>query len=98
MFTLWDKFAAGTAILFVAFWQAVAIGWFYGESFHNYIYTVFYVTSQEREADHGQDRYIPLSVFLKYTFTMHTHIIIPNRNSHYNAAMYFLVKVGNKTF
>ena len=31
MLSLWDTFAAGTAILFVVFWQAVAVGWFYGE-------------------------------------------------------------------
>ncbi|KAI0236942.1 Sodium-dependent dopamine transporter [Lamellibrachia satsuma] len=30
MLTLWDTFAAGTAILFVVFWQAVAVGWVYG--------------------------------------------------------------------
>ena len=31
MLTLWDTFAAGTAILFVVFWQAVAVGWVYGK-------------------------------------------------------------------
>ena len=31
MLSMWDTFAAGTAILFVVFWQAVAVGWFYGE-------------------------------------------------------------------
>ena len=38
---LWDSFAAGTAILFGVFSEAVAISWFYGKYFEHFSISFF---------------------------------------------------------
>ncbi|KAK2183134.1 hypothetical protein NP493_318g03000 [Ridgeia piscesae] len=88
MLSMWDTFAAGTAILFVVFWQAVAVGWFYGlEQFCNDI---------EQMLGFRPDWY--WRVCWKFVSPVFLFVIIVSSIASYNPLVYKTSTAGDYTY